>query len=903
MEGNAGMERKEKEKKLQEIKVLVNAKTFWTSPEPKPDAIDRYEQVAQSMPGGLPGRFSDQQNLVEQVRKTVFENEVVFMLEQQHRPTSWDETDLSKAQRTKIRAWKIIDLVHKSRTVLSATVSDFLVHGNDFFRSLAPVFGERTMDVRLFLVLLLEEKVRMNFVDAYTEDDLNELWMMAQNPGSRFRSILDHPNILTMDENENFRRDTSMLSAAFVADMQFFESLEKDFSVYHVWNSMVEIMSTELPQPAPDSVEDSKTTFLDIFAWQTLLHFTMNDGANKVLSWTSPEFVEFMEAYPAQSKFNHLTRKKLEGLTLQMRMRRNISTWQFYGKKRKHYEYRRINIFDVEARRVHTATRVNNRLVSAYNLVQSPLAFGVLLKELATSTGMLRQGTVDAFEKWLREEGAEVDFLELTSNELWVIDTAIEMLVGEERLDDGSEVVLTPPEESTSSTVNLTSSRWSEEDRQLVLEGDELKRNYFDYFDNYSPETFKMLEEMAMQARDNVVFAFYDLAYAQSLDICTRSEEDERLLDELERFEQLTPWLHNYRFSIRERQQFDEYWKEIKEVSRLDNLPWLFYNDWTGEMEDPSIEGASYGPPGSDEYRSELRRRQLGIPSMYWYGSNGNRVRYMEPYDLRRLEGTDGSLLYPPLELPKNATKEDRDKWNRSWDEYEAFVDGLTKPKLLRLMSHQRPEDKRLMRRSTREGYDRKLPKDYFKRMKRIRKHVRSIARERKVVLRKPPVQSVSDYEAVTHLNWLWRTMKRWKKPSDPKEAEYTPQEKQEMDELEKFRLEQYRMYDQVRDDDYVMQQSGGPYQKMVRVNVQMDFYEREEDIRSQLWIRERSRGPEASSNYTPFEWASRLRWEYLKGREERARADDAARVSGIDVSSSPWVDAGLCRRMGSVLL
>jgi hypothetical protein len=174
-----------------------------------------------------------------------------------------------------------------------------------------------------------------------------------------------------------------------------------------------------------------------------------------------------------------------------------------------------------------------------------------------------------------------------------------------------------------------------------------------------------------------------------------KSFTDPDLVEEVKR---LTPFLDHNRRLVERIKEFDDDWKYIQKLCRLDSVPWLFINMMTGKITDPSS-GNTYGYPGSDAHKSETRRRLAGIPSMYWYADPP--VRSMPRVDIRRLHGGDG-FLFAPRMIPPTAD-EDWLQWIEEVETYSDLVKNLTPSEMAEMFAYSAPPTQTLMTMMTSE--------------------------------------------------------------------------------------------------------------------------------------------------------------------------------------------------------
>lgn len=820
------------------------------------------------------------------------------------------------------RAWAIFDMIHESPyKVLPCTVSDFAVYEDAPYKVKIPVHGEQVMNARVFLYLINDDKID---ISNYNQQDIECLETLRSNGSALnpFESIFNNELFMTRTEEEEewTRKDGYIrtLSRQFVADMEFYTNIEHVFSTFKAWLSIVDCILEDVSgseEGKKDSTYDEEKdldrqhTVLDDLAFRTLHNFKQHDSQNPCFRYNgSLVFSEFARAFPAKGARGTALRVVYDGLTIEMRTWRKIATWQYHGIKKEHYEFRAYEVFDSDGRLKYTRERVRKRLEDAITQVESSITLIMLLLELLVSSDVFSDDTrgmfrnimsmrVDTLAKMnshafvcdpgssipalgerfpgstLAREGM-VDFDQQcialhnwNIQELWVLDTAIDMVGFEEKLTDvyrkdgkgyGGEVFYTDDPDNSSY-------------EEIVRKGDHLKNTYFDVLGNYSPEQFAKLEEMGFEA----------MAIAYAYDLNVRSRTDRRVLDRYEWFVERTPWLRSQRFLRRERMEFDKYWSQIKELANKEDydVPWLFYNDATGNVEDPRI-GQSYGPPGSAQFESEMERRTKGIPSMFWYGSSDGarsipRVRNMPNVDERRLLGTDGVLIAPPLAPP--ATDGLRYlQWKAEWEKYKGIVEEYGSIAKLAMAASARTPSDRLVgsEESTArfEAYASPGSDTLLSRWRSVVDNERGRAlKSREVVRRQATSLRDKSLRLAGEAEEMKRTVEEFDKmQSGTREEEEEEEEKKKVD----FRKRTYDMYDRIRDERYVFEYAGQSSMHLGRINIDMEIGD---DMKHSTWIRDDDDEDHKNHEFglSTFEYATKLRWSYIQSRRKRFRTEE----------------------------
>lgn len=526
--------------------------------------------------------------------------------------------------------------------------------------------------------------------NVFNPNDIELLSALASNLEDRRTKVQDNKFFIFPDPNNadasmNVFYTTSM-SAQLRQNILFYTQLYERISLYETWGEII----VELFKNLVDLREERDMPF-EYFI-DELANFVLFDVENI----DGIEFANFIGRALPESKRGLSEMRTRVTLDIYDAVEDSADTWEFAGTRLKHYKYRDIGgggagpptsergtsggtsggtpdgINYEEVRRQFMAVKITERLAHARLHLVNPrnlyirilyYLFGGDMFVEPLNPAMVFGSTAIEFmamdPKWLMDE---------PMMNLRAIDGILN-LVGSKDLgikdvqDDKDEEDLAITK-SNANIVDQTNSKL-----QLM----------FSYLTSYGTKHPQF--DLVQRSKNQLEYIkAWDLARARTL-----------------QYQQ--SWLAE---KEARRTRFNRNWRIIQYLSKRDDIPWLFYNALSGVMEDPAS-GNTYGPPDGAVFKSEIERRQRGIPSLYWWAPENppagqiQRVREMPNVDKRRLEGGDGFLIAPTiLDKPVGPLEDDRidveyKQWFESVKAFQEIANSVSPSELARMYAYSRP--------------------------------------------------------------------------------------------------------------------------------------------------------------------------------------------------------------------
>lgn len=588
------------------------------------------------------------------------------------------------------------------------------------FRLPPDTFRLGRFDGRTLLAVLSTEDWDLS---RYTKFDRQALLRLAKSPGLREEEVINHP-------------DMEKISPALKSDIQFYTEIYSKRRLYESWFEFTNFIIANIHDDDTATVvsggsggtDTTKITFTTLNRFvDRMAHFILNDFIgnkpdSKALLFDSKLYRDLISIIQPLTPGGKTDMRMRISRDVESALEKTRSTWEFSGTQRRHYLYRDIEIFKSDERKAALLNRIESRInVTNLATTHGPGAFWLSLVYHCFAMDMLGDipETIDIFQPSFLESFIErMDFLTMSEDTLWNLD-AIMNVIAEEPYEDSQSVDIS---ESTRS-----------EDVALVTRTNKALRIMFRAFSAYSLENMDKIKSgvvktTAIRAKIEAIFniekranknlsllkvrAFpmeylknsnwfttdgkyltkggpteYVAGVAGPTEYCKWTGNSS--LGDATEYADRTPWLDTERSVITRTLQFQKEWKRIKELANMYETPWLLLDIVSGFMTDP-ISGNTYGRPGSDEFQSEIQRRQAGIPSIYWYGKGADKIRSMPRMDRRRLHGGDG-FLFAPSPFPPTTGDEDWLAWREEVAEFQTLAAGLTSAQIAKMYTYSAP--------------------------------------------------------------------------------------------------------------------------------------------------------------------------------------------------------------------
>jgi hypothetical protein len=586
--------------------------------------------------------------------------------------------DLSKSVYAKPlirRLWMLVDFVSDEFTQLPRVIMMWRRDFPEFDFSDKTAYAWSLFDVRTFVALICQGKID---ISRYSDKDKEILYKLIENPGLRQDEVTGN-SIFYKDEvvgDTTYRRitfDIPELSNYFKQNILFYERIFKAVALFTSWDAIVVSLAIKMMDISEENSEmfECFDYFIDNFSRAVLETFRWKIPESPKLKLSSPFMAGLLGCLIPQSKLGIFEWKRGTMLSVNQAVSNSASLWEFQGTMLKHYRFREIDIFNDKERFKFTMSRVSNRLnreLDRYNrLEEGPDTFIAFLLYHMEGANIIEQtpnedGSIPTFLDGIndvRDNGMNLSNVSISI--IWKLDAILDVL----KVDDSMKSY-----ELENAEVEV-----EEDDPKyaaLIKRDRDRSRQLFGIFNSYSLEATESLfimkgeyerlkAEFDFKTRskinlerleyDKSAFAKVNAARGET----RRTFADFKKQDEFEQVEkelkdlekemvQNSPWLWEQRELAKRRIEYDVQWKFIRKLCNSDQIPWLFVNDMTGLVTDPSS-GNTYGRPFSAQEKSEIERRQNGIPSMYWYAQPP--VRQMDQFDERRFHGGDGFMIPP----------------------------------------------------------------------------------------------------------------------------------------------------------------------------------------------------------------------------------------------------------------
>ena len=638
-----------------------------------------------------------------------------------------------KAYASALRAWKVFDLLLASEDHCDLMLETLLVQIYTRFINVEVEFGNdayawNVFDVRSFLsIVCCSSKDEKNpFYLSEVSDQRTVINLANAEKWSRTEEVLEHETFWNEETNLVTQLKHRRNNADYLFSRQIKLRIDYYTDLYRVmrtYESFSQVMSQLFLFLTENPYDNEKLGIFDHFVDQVAT-YTMDNFSEFV--YKLPPFRDFVQfALEPLSKYGRRDWKEAVHWKVLDARDDSASLWDFKGNRRKHYLYRKIDIFDFEKRtdfvnqivqcrfkderRKAEEAKDEHRLFLFLARVQHYMyGMDLIPPELFESDESEEQVNVFDFE-FIKYFFYVIDYRELNSITLWTLDAIMDIVLGRKDF-------ITPDRvkdykmELGSDAENPDYEKELREDDPIVQQTDKVLRQLFTAFTSYNPERMRDLRNDSQQAVELVKKYSFQKRLQANLDRLNlntknpigtfgddwgaepKSFTDPDVVEEVKR---LTPFLDHNRRLVERIREFDDDWKFIQKLCRLDVVPWLFINMMTGKVTDPSS-GNTYGYPGSNAHKSEIQRRLAGIPSMYWYADPP--VRSMPRVDIRRLHGGDGFLFAPRIIPP--TSDDDWIQWVEEVKTYEELVGRLTPFEMAEMFAYNAPPTQLLMKKS-----------------------------------------------------------------------------------------------------------------------------------------------------------------------------------------------------------
>lgn len=641
-----------------------------------------------------------------------------------------------KAYASVLRAWKVFDLLLASEDHCDLMLETLLVQIYTEFINVEVDFGKdeyswNVFDVRSFLsIVCCSNEKNDPFYLSDTEDQKTAIKLAKANNWSRTEEVLDH-KIFWREETDpetqlKRRRNLAfdLFSPTIKLRIDYYTDLYRVMRTYESFSqilSQIFLFVTENPQ------DNNRLALFDNFVDQVAT-YTMDNFSEFV--YKLPGFRDFVQSAlePLSESGRKDWKDAVHWKVLDARDD-SASLWDFKGNLRKHYLYRDIDIFDFEKRDDFVNQIVQYRFKDEVKKAKDDdenearlFLFLERVQHYMYGMDLIPPELFDSDETWEQVNVFDFDFIKYffsvfdypntNSITLWTLDAIMDIVLGRKDFITPERVQFFKMELG-STAQNPEYEKELREDAPIVQRTDKVLRQLFAAFTSYNPERMRDLRNDSQQAVELVKKYSFQKRVQDNLDRLNlntknpigtfdddwgaeqKSFTDPNLVEEVKR---LTPFLDHNRRLVERIKEFDDDWKVIQRLCRLDVVPWLFINMMTGKVTDPSS-GNTYGYPGSDAHKSEIQRRLAGIPSMYWYADPP--VRSMPRVDIRRLHGGDGFLFAPRIIPP--TPDDDWFQWLEDVKTYEKLVGRLTPFEMAEMFAYSAPPTQPLMKTLERE--------------------------------------------------------------------------------------------------------------------------------------------------------------------------------------------------------
>lgn len=642
-----------------------------------------------------------------------------------------------KAYASVLRAWKVFDLLLASEDHCHFMLETLLVQIYTRFINVEVDFGSdeyswNVFDVRSFLSVVCcskdQDKDNPFYLSDVSDQETAIRLANAKN-WSRTEEVLEHETFWNeeTDPITQLKRQRNIADDLFTTPIKLrIDYYTNLYRVMRTYESFSEVLLQLFLFLAKDPNDNNRLNVFDHFVDQVAT-YTMDNFSEFV--YKLPQFRNFVQyALEPLSEYGRRDWKDAVHWKVLDARDDSASLWDFKGRRWKHYLYRKIDIFDFEKRNEFVNQIVQSRFkderrkakeeedkdrLFLFSARVQHYMYGMDLipPELFESDESEEQVNVFDFD-FIKYFFYMIGYVEQNSITLWTLDAIMDIVL--ERKD-----FITPERvkdykmQLGSDAKNPDYEKELRQDDPIVQQTDKVLRQLFTAFTSYNPERMRDLRDDSQQAVELVKKYSFQKRVQDNLDRLNlntknpigtfdddwgaepKSFTDPNVVEEVKR---LTPFLdHNRRLAERIR-EFDDDWKFIQKLCRLDVVPWLFINMMTGKVTDPSS-GNTYGYPGSNAHKSEIQRRLAGIPSMYWYADPP--VRSMPRVDIRRLHGGDGFLFAPRIIPP--TSDEDWIQWVEEVKRYEELVGRLTPSEMAEMFAYSAPPTQPLMKTLERE--------------------------------------------------------------------------------------------------------------------------------------------------------------------------------------------------------
>lgn len=654
--------------KVDELKLVTDAEREYI--------VDTWNKLPQLANGHAPVDVEQLNSVIEGSVQTLIENTGIFNTKQMFGPYSAliESVPNWQAKLTVRRLWLVIDLISNEYTQLPRIIQMMRTEFPNFDYSSKTTYGWSLFDTRTFAALICKDKIDDS---KYSENDKVALRQMIEQPGFRQTPVSGNDIFyekVMRDGKPMTRRlwDTYELSIQFRHDVKYYEQVYTTLALFRSWDAIITALINKIISISQENnvMIECFHYFIDQFSYAVFETFKWHIPDSPKLKFTTPLMAGFLGSLIPQSEIGIGDWTKRTSSEVDAARFESGSLWEFMGTKKKHFKFREIDIIDAEERRKFTTSRVDNRLARAIDGYKDPDIFLGYLIYYMRGVGIIdqdpnedgsKQSLLDGVE-YLRKNGLNLSNYDISI--VWTIDAILDVLNIDDKMKDDelkdAEVVI----------------KDNEKNAAMIRRDQSRSRQLFGLFNSYDPEKIKMFEEMSIEfirleeqfnfvkrsednidrlkydrknKEDNELLYITDRRFTSSQDAARYSRVEDELNSLEEAMEKNSPWLWEKRELARRRRDFDKQWRYIKLLCNRDSVPWLFVNDMTGLVQDPSS-GNTYGRPGSNEEKSEIERRRLGIPSMYWYAQPP--IREMEQFDERRFHGGDGFMIPPAPDQP-----------------------------------------------------------------------------------------------------------------------------------------------------------------------------------------------------------------------------------------------------------
>lgn len=456
-----------------------------------------------------------------------------------------------------------------------------------------------------------------------------------------------------------FKERDSIYSEQLRLDVEVYADISDDIGYCDRWEYALRVLWSEIEAADTARLDDVHYLIDELYA-RTVYNF--DTYAAEWSEWQPGTRLRnmFDWAYPWFTERGKKVRYERMGMEIKQEARRTLRTWEFNGTLLKHHRYRELGYFELEARKVYTAARVQNRFRDAVAGSRDSLNFMLQFAEMLHIMGIatdehVRQGILER-SYWERNTTEALKWDLMDEDDLWKIDTMLERLSGPEEM--GNEPG--PPIESLEQDVG-TGTKWKElrkKNKTAILK-------LFETMDDVSDAQLTKLQEQSAEARDLLAL----IKDARPKKKSMSDEELDKLYDMEIEYRELTPWLDSER---RSKAIAADRADDRRDLQREYDLKVLIAtgfkrNPKTGEFTDTwtdSVTKKVY-QRGDPAMELEKDRRHAGIPNKYWYANPP--VRFMEPGDPRRLE--KGGIIFK--DGPKQQPGQSSEEWLRLFKQWE----------------------------------------------------------------------------------------------------------------------------------------------------------------------------------------------------------------------------------------